>query len=410
MISLFKKKYISLPTIYGWFLLTVLGAFLFWVLLNSIYPFLSGSKKAVSKTLVVEGWIPDSGIKNAVAYYRNNGYNKMIVTGVPITQWTYSSPFSNMADATKETMKRNFFKDSIVTASIPNTVLRDRTFATAVALKMEAEKSGFKLDSFDLYSMGAHARRSHLMFSKAFPNSKIGLIVDTDPSFDPAIWYKTSRGFRIVFSEFISFFYSRLFFYPKINDFEQLISNGRYLDKITADRFAKDRLFADTLTSPLTRKQIEVFEGLPYYDVKPEFLIKASFKTDTSEAAFRMQTTTERLPLYRKYGKLLFQFNDTLYSLSAFQNLDLLKTKPEYTSLFIPFKDLTNGAETYGGGRYLDIKLPENDTIMLDFNLAYNPYCAYDERWSCPLPPFENHLQTKIKAGELKFKKNTEDE
>jgi uncharacterized protein len=399
----FRRKEVYAPTFLGVILILLLGFSISFVLLRSTYKFLAQNAKPVSKILVVEGWIPESGLKNAINYYREHNYEHMVLTGVPITQWTYSSPFSNMADASKETMRRFYFLDSIYTATIPNTILRDRTYATAVALKMTFEEWDTQPESFDLYSMGAHSRRSYLMFRKAFPEMKIGLIADTDLSFDHENWYKTSRGFRIVFSELISFFYSRLFFFPDENEFRKSILEGRYFDEIISSRFEKDRYFEDTLTSPLKKSEIEKFRGIDYFDVDDNFRVEALFKTDTTEIPFNMPTTTERQPLYRKYGTLSFILNDTVYNLTAFQNLEILKNKPDYKGLFIPFKDLSNNVYTYGGGRYLDIEIPDSDTTILDFNKVYNPYCAYDERWSCPLPPPENYLKTAILAGEKKY-------
>jgi uncharacterized protein len=399
----FNKKEVYSPTLLGGIIIVgifFLGSF---ILLKLTYPFLAQNTTPVSKILVVEGWLPDSGLKNAIDYYRSNSYEYMILTGVPITQWTHSSPFSNMADASKETMRRYYFRDTIYTATIPNTILRDRTYATAVALKMTFEEWDSKVGSFDLYSMGAHSRRSYLMFRKAFPAMKIGLIADTDLSFEPKSWYKTSRGFRIVFSELISYFYSRLFFYPAESEFRKSIIEGRYIDNIISSRFEKDRYFEDTLTSPLNKSEVEKFRGLDYFDVDTNYRFDATFVVDTSELSFKMPTTTDRQPVYRKYGTLSFTLNDTSYKLSAYQNLDLLLNKPDYRGLFIPFKDLSNGNLTYGGGRYLDIDIPQSDRITLDFNKVYNPYCAYDERWSCPLPPAENYLKTSILAGEKKY-------
>lgn len=399
----FHRKEVYAPTFLGVILILIIGFSISFVLLRSTYPFLAQNAKPVSKVLVVEGWLPESGLKNAIDFYRQNDYKYMVITGVPITQWTYSSPFSNMADASKESMRRFYFRDSIYTAIIPNTILRDRTYATAIALKMTFEDWETQPENFDLYSMGAHSRRSYLMFRKAFPEMKIGLIADTDLSFDPDNWYKTSRGFRIVFSELISYLYSRLFFYPDESAFRESIIKGRYIDDIISSRFEKDRYFEDTLTSPLNKSDVEKFRGIDYFDVDFNFRVDATFETDTTENPFKMPTTTERQPLYRKYGTLSFMLNDTVYHLTAFQNLDLLKNKPDYKGLFIPFKDLSNSKLTYGGGRYLDIEIPEKERTILDFNKVYNPYCAYDERWSCPLPPPENYLKTSILAGEKKY-------
>lgn len=328
----------------------------------------------------------------------------MFVTGVPITQWTYSSPFANMAEATAETMRRNFFKDTIYLASIPTNIVINRTYATAISLKLESEKHGIDLSAFDLYSMGAHSRRSHLMFTKAFPSSYIGLIVDTDPSFEPAKWYQTSRGFRTVFGELISYVYSRIFFWPDEQTTIQTIITGKYIDRTTQERLDKDRFFADSTSSPLNPDELPYFEGLSYFDTDPKWKFRCEIEIDTTEAPFEMPTTTARLPLYRKYGLLKFNINDSTYTLSAYQNMEFLAKDPTYKNLFIPFKDLTNTHETYGGGRYMDIEIPDNDSVILDFNLAYNPYCAYDDKWSCPLPPFENYLKFRVEAGEMMYK------
>lgn len=401
----FKVKKVYFPTILGW-LIILIGLFVFsFFLIKMTYTFLSQEVKPNSKVLVVEGWIPQYGIKNAIDYYNEHGYKYMIITGVPITQWTYSSPFSNMADASAGTMRHLFFTDSIYTVSIPTSVFRDRTYSTAVALKMALPEWSISDDNFDLYSLGAHARRSYLMFSKVFSHSDIGLITDTDKSFEAEEWYSSSNGFRIVFSELISYFYSRLFFYPDENHYQQLILSGRYFDSITDARYEKDRTFADTVESPLNKNDVLKFKGLEYFEIDLKYHVLAGFEVDTSEAPFSMPTTTERKPVYRKFGTVRFMLHDSIFSLTAYQNLDYLTKNPDSKQLFIPFKDLTNSFDSYGGGRYLDIDIPSTDSVRIDFNKAYNPFCAYDERWSCPLPPPENYINTLIKAGEKKYKR-----
>ncbi len=393
-----------MPTAAGWLFLVALIIGFIWLTLQGIYPFLSRTKKPVSDILVVEGWLPDNGLREAIDYYRANGYKRMIITGIPITQWTYTSPHTNMADASAETMRRMLFRDTIYTVSIPSNIYRDRTYATAVALKMRFEEWGLPSNqSFDLYSMGAHARRSWNMFRKAFPQTAIGLLVATDMSFDPKTWYKTSRGFRTVFSEWISYWYTALFFFPNEADFWQRIAFGRYVDAVITHRLKKDNDFANPEKSPLKPEQIPTFEGLAYYYPDTAFRLNARFEVDTSGLPFRMPTTTSRLPLYRKYGRLFFSIGDTSATLTAFQNLDYLAENPSYNKLFVPFKDYTNGEESYGGGRYLDIDIPLTDTLTIDFNFAYNPYCAYSDRWSCPIPPDENQLHLFIRAGEKNF-------
>lgn len=399
----FKQQTLYVPTFYGTLTLLILTFFTFWLLLELAYPFLAKEVKPKAEVLVVEGWIPDQGIRNAIDYYYGNDYKMMIVTGVPISQWTYTSPHTNMADATAETMRRMYFRDTIHTVSIPSSVLRDRTYATAVALKMQLNEMNLAHQTFDLYSMGAHARRSHLMFSKVFKNQHIGLVTDTDPSFDASKWYRSSRGFRTVFGELVSYFYARLFFFPDEIQTQNLIHTGRYTDTVLAARIKKDAIFADPEKSPLQADAVARFMGLKYFQVDPLFRITAKFDVDTTDMPFKMPTTTSREPEYRKYGVISFMIGDTLVQLTAYQNLDLLKRNPDYASLFVPFKDKTNMIATYGGGRYLDIPIARTDSIFIDFNLAYNPYCAYDERWSCPIPPFENHLKVSIAAGEKNY-------
>jgi len=400
----FVRKTLYVPTAAGWLIILAVFAGFFWLTLTGIYPFLARPKKPVSDILVVEGWLPDNGLREAIEFYRSNGYTRIIITGIPITQWTYSSPHTNMADASAETMRRMHFRDSIYTVSIPSNIYRDRTYATAVALRMRFEEWGLPENQpFDLYSMGAHARRSWNMFRKAFPDTQIGLLVATDLSFDPETWYKTSRGFRTVFSEWISYWYTAFAFFPDQHEFRKRILEGRYADAIIAQRLKKDNDFANPEKSPLSKEQLPLFNGLAYYDPDPAYKLQARFETDTSGQAFRMPTTTSRLPLYRKYGRILFNLGDTALALTAFQNLDYLKTNPEYRKLFVPFKDFTNGEETYGGGRYLDVEIPQSDSMIIDFNHAYNPYCAYSDRWSCPIPPDENSLKVYIRAGEKNF-------
>jgi len=403
---LFRKKVLVVPTLLGSVIILFIVSLVAFFAFRSTYSFLAMQKTPKAKILVVEGWIDQSCVKNALELYAAKDYAYLIVTGVPITQWTYSSPFTNMADATEGIMKRLKFQDTIYKAIAPSNVLRDRTYSTAVALKMKFEELNLPYEDFDLYTVGAHSRRSYQMYRKAFKDDRyIGLIADVDPSFDPVKWYTTSRGFRIVLSELISYLYSSLFFHPDEDQFRQLIIDGNYSDEIRDQRAEKDVLFADSTKSPLNKKHLENFIGLNYFPINQEYRLNTVFKVDTSESPFRMQTTTERQPLYRKYGLLSFMLHDTLHQLNAYQNLDYLAKNPDYRHLFIPFKDLTYKTLTYGGGRYLDIDIPESNQVVLDFNLAYNPYCAYDDKWSCPLILFENYLNTDIMAGEMKFNK-----
>ena len=116
-----------------------------------------------------------------------------------------------------------------------------------------------------------------------------------------------------------------------------------------------------------------------------------------------MKTTTDIPADFRKYGSLIFNLNDEKYTLTAYENLDYLDVEGYENYLFLPFLDQTNGYETYGGGRYIDLYQYDNDSILIDFNRAYNPQCVYDENFSCPIVPRENLLNFRIEAGVKNF-------
>jgi uncharacterized protein len=116
-----------------------------------------------------------------------------------------------------------------------------------------------------------------------------------------------------------------------------------------------------------------------------------------------MKTTTSRTPLYVKYGELYFTIDGKNLKLNVYKNLDLSKKLGYEDYLFLPFSDLTCGKESYIGGRYVDMKVQKGKTWIIDFNKAYNPYCAYNYEYSCPIVPLENDLDVEILAGVKKF-------
>jgi len=116
-----------------------------------------------------------------------------------------------------------------------------------------------------------------------------------------------------------------------------------------------------------------------------------------------MKTSTSRQPEYIKYGELHFVLEGKECKLNLYQNLELIKKAGFEDYLFLPFSDQTCGKTSYIGGRYIDFKIPKTTTVTLDFNKAYNPYCAYNSKYSCPKIPLENDLEIEIKAGVKKF-------
>jgi uncharacterized protein len=161
--------------------------------------------------------------------------------------------------------------------------------------------------------------------------------------------------------------------------------------------------FADSLKSPLTNKDRLHFEGLNFFPIDEKYIVKAKFVKLKKQKPFEMATTTDRKPKYIKYGEFHFTIDSKELVLTVYQNIELSKRKGFKDYLFLPFLDLTNGNETYGGGRFLDMRIPEKDAVIIDFNKAYNPYCAYNPEYSCPIVPLENELAVEIKAGVKKF-------
>jgi uncharacterized protein (DUF1684 family) len=184
------------------------------------------------------------------------------------------------------------------------------------------------------------------------------------------------------------------------------INEEQYITGLLKERKIKDKELVDTTISRFNPEERARFteKGLAYFPPDISYRAVTKIKVDTSYPVFQMPTTTDRKPNYRIYGFLEFTIKDTLCKLIAYQNMDY-KDHPEYGgTLFIPFKDNTNEFTTYGGGRYIDIKIPDNEKFILDFNTAYNPYCAYSDRWSCPLVPSNNTLDLSVFAGEKAYK------
>jgi uncharacterized protein (DUF1684 family) len=182
-------------------------------------------------------------------------------------------------------------------------------------------------------------------------------------------------------------------------------NRAEYIKSIKKERKEKDTEMKNGERSPVKAEEKANFKKLHYYKPRVSYRKEARFERYDQAMHFMMRTTTDRLPEYSVYGKVTFRHNGNEYTLNVYQNIELVK-KPGYEKhLFIPFNDETNGSETYGGGRFLDIHENGEDIIIIDFNKAYNPYCAYNPKYSCPIPPESNNLKIKIPAGEKKWHK-----
>jgi len=163
--------------------------------------------------------------------------------------------------------------------------------------------------------------------------------------------------------------------------------------------------FKNPEKSPLSKRERKKFTGHDFYLINENLRVAAKFTRILNPLPFQMKTTTNRTPTYEKYGEVVFEIEGQQHKLTIYQSHRLRQTEEFKDYLFLPFTDLTNGEETYGGGRYIDLRIPDSDQIVIDFNKAYNPYCAYNNYSSCPIPPKENDLPIKIEAGVKAVKK-----
>lgn len=157
--------------------------------------------------------------------------------------------------------------------------------------------------------------------------------------------------------------------------------------------------FADPARSPLPKAALKKFEGLAFFPVDSSYRLEAEFIRTPNQLPFEMPTTTGRQAVYEKYGEIHFKLQGKPFVLNVYQSHTFRAREGYHDYLFLPFTDASNGNSSYGGGRYLDLRIPAGNTIILDFNKAYNPFCAYSPVYSCPIPPKANRLTIEILAG-----------
>ncbi|MET4075897.1 DUF1684 domain-containing protein [Hymenobacter sp. UYCo722] len=177
-------------------------------------------------------------------------------------------------------------------------------------------------------------------------------------------------------------------------------STSAYLAQLNKFRRDKNQNFRQDENSPLETAQKAQFDSLKYYPGDPTFIPHADVSRNEKPDTTLLQMSDNKSEKYLNWGLVKFNINNAPQQLHLY-----LKANGRDSTLFIPFTDLTNGHDTYGGGRYLDAPIPKlNETeIQLDFNRAYNPFCAYNSAFSCPVPPAENRLPVAIPVGEKSF-------
>lgn len=159
-------------------------------------------------------------------------------------------------------------------------------------------------------------------------------------------------------------------------------------------RQQKDEFFANSHHSPLTHEQQDSFEGLRYFDPNPDLDLTVEVEEFEEKDRIQMETTTGGTQSYERFGRFRFEVEGEEAELTLYHNQN---------GFFLPFVDALAGEETYPAGRYLEPERQEDGRFHIDFNYAYNPYCAYNAAWTCPITPFENRLDVPIRAGEQIF-------
>ncbi|WP_440766484.1 DUF1684 domain-containing protein [Natronorubrum sp. DTA7] len=180
----------------------------------------------------------------------------------------------------------------------------------------------------------------------------------------------------------------------------------RWREELESKRAEKDDFFAEHPQSPIPPEEREEFDGLEYFDPDPTYRVTATVKRHDDPEVVLMDTTAGREMRYLRVATLEFDLDredddlaDGTYEIAAYQ-----LESPNEEPLFVPFRDKTTGQQSYDGGRYMELSpdrdLDSGDELVVDFNLAYTPFCAYSETFDCPLPPEENWLEITIPAGE----------
>lgn len=186
-----------------------------------------------------------------------------------------------------------------------------------------------------------------------------------------------------------------------------LVANGQTngAAAVASFRETRDRQFRERASSPLEDADFAAFEGLEYFPFDARYDVEARLEKASEPKIFLMPNSSGTTSRYVIVGVLKFALEGRAHALTAYQREDVAAGKyPSYRNIvFVPFRDLTNGKQTYGAGRFLDIRISESGAARVDFNFAYNPHCSYGNRFACPLPPRENFLQAGIEAGEKRF-------
>lgn len=213
--GLLRRRACLVPTWRGWLLLALVVGLSIALLLRSACTFLSVQDPASGGLLVVEGWVSPTDARLALEEFQRGSYTDLCVTGGPIEPESPLAAYGSYAELTADVLRRLGADPAKLHAAAGPQVAKDRTYSSALALKKELRGRGVSLATVNVMTKGPHARRSRLLYEKAFgPGTRVGTIVLEEREFDPARWWTTSAGFRAVTGELIAYFYARFLFRP----------------------------------------------------------------------------------------------------------------------------------------------------------------------------------------------------
>jgi uncharacterized protein (DUF1684 family) len=184
----------------------------------------------------------------------------------------------------------------------------------------------------------------------------------------------------------------------------QIGPGDNYSQFLQQERMSKDSFMKWSKESPLERPQQIRFSELVYYAGDSNYRVVAEVEKIPTQDTIKMEDTRGAPMEYIRFARLHFRLKNTACILTAYKQLRLVKEGNDDGTLFLPFFDPTNGKGSHEGGRYIDLSYKGGKEVTVDFNKAYNPYCAYTDNYSCPIPPLENKLSVAVEAGEKEFR------
>jgi uncharacterized SAM-binding protein YcdF (DUF218 family) len=214
-ITFFRLRRIWLPTMFGWIVLLLLSIVTSILIVRNIYAFLAQNEPVGARILVIEGWLAPEELDQAVKIYKKGGYERVVTTGGPISGWPELIINTDYAKVSADYLaKHGVPRDAIIIVPTPSSA-QERTFLSAVVLRESARNLGIVLDSFDVFSSGAHSRRSRLLYQMAFgPNVRIGILAARPAFYDSEAWWRASNGVEAIIFQSIGLLWVKCCFWP----------------------------------------------------------------------------------------------------------------------------------------------------------------------------------------------------